>query len=106
MLLEMLSLIFSFSYSALLTFEEMILRLDFDHLHIVVTLWCDRGPRGIKQKQIIPDYLAGVKGLSCDENPFSHQTSYLFNNASAKLDVNNNLQDKLCLQLSCFVFCW
>lgn len=78
----------------------MILRLDFDHFHIVMTLWGDRGPRGIKQKQIIPDYLAGVKGLRSDENPFSHQTSYLFNNASAKLDVNNNSSDKLCLQLS------
>lgn len=91
---------FPFSYSALLTFEEMILRLDFDHFQIVMTLWCDRGPRGIKQKQIIPDYLAGVKGLSSDENPFPHQTSYLFNNASAKLDVNNNSLDKLCLHLS------
>lgn len=35
----------------------MILRLDFNHLHIVVTLWCDRSPWGIKQKQIILDYL-------------------------------------------------
>lgn len=46
-----------FSYSALLTFEDTILRLDFNHLHFVVTLWCDSGLWGIKQKQIILDYL-------------------------------------------------